>query len=223
MRFQTLLKPLLSRANLAAALGIALAGLASTGCASYVPFTAELQTEHHLVTKDLQNLQFYTSHEIRLRRELANDSRQITGSHKLLVIAGKTIEEVVIEKHTPGVIVGTGRGTLKVSFEEGSALEFALRGAMPVDPPLDEPLVINKFADAPDPFPGQHEPQPHDPFAFTGLTGDYFALPDGAHTLEYKGQIYEAIDDTALAHLVISTDSLEEESKSKTVLKGRQL
>lgn len=196
----------------------------ATGCASYVPFTAELQTEHRLVSKDLQNLQFYTSHEIRMRRELSKDSSQVSGSHKLLVIAGKTIEEVVIEKHTPGVVVGVGRGTLKVSFEEGSALEFSLRGAVPAEPPPNEAFVVDKFATGPDPFPGERTPDPpRDPFAMSGLSGDYYLLPDGSRTIDYKGQIYEAIDDSQLAHLVISTDSLEEETKSKTVLKGRQL
>lgn len=217
MRPSTFLKPFVAAGLLAAA-------LFTSGCASYVPFTAELQSEHKLAPKELQNLQFYTSHEIRMRRELANDSSQVSGSHKLLVIAGKTIEEILIEKHTPGVIVGVGRGTLKVSFEEGSALEFSLRGAVPAPLPANEAFVVDKFATAPDPFPGEHQPEkPRDPFALSGLSGDYYLLPDGSRTIEYKGQLYEAIDDTTLAHLVISTDSLEEETKSKTVLKGRQL
>lgn len=217
MRLPKLLQPLL-------AAGLVALSAFATGCASYVPFTAELQTEHHLVAKDIQNLQFYTSHEIRLRRELTSDSRQITGSHKLLVIAGKQIEEVVIEKHTPGVIVGVGKGTLKVSFEEGSSLEFSLRGAVPSSPPPNEAFVVDKFATGPDPFPGERQPQkPADPFAFSGLSGDYYLLPDGSRSLEYKGQIYEAVSDSSLAHLVISTSSLEEQTESETVLKGRQL
>lgn len=218
MRLSTLAKPFL-------AAGLLAASLFAGGCVSYVPFTAELQAEHRLVPKDLQNLQFYTSHEIRMRRELSKDSSQVSGSHKLLVIAGKTIEEILIEKHTPGVIVGVGRGTLKVSFEEGSDLEFSLRGAVASQPPPNEAFVVDKFATGPDPFPGQREPEPkeRDPFALSGLSGDYYLLPDGSRTIEYKGQLYEAIDDTTLAHLVISTDSLEEETKSKTVLKGRQL
>lgn len=218
MRLPKLLQPLL-------AAGLVALSAFATGCASYVPFTAELQTEHHLVAKDIRNLQFYSSHEIRLRRELTSDSRQITGSHKLLVIAGKQIEEVVIAKHTPGVIVGVGRGTLKVSFEEGSSLEFALRGAVPSAPPVNEAFVVDKFATGPDPFPGERQPppKPTDPFAFSGLSGDYYLLPDGSRSLEYKGQIYEAVGDSGLAHLVISTDSLEEQQESETVLKGRKL
>jgi hypothetical protein len=195
--------------------------LSTTGCVSYVPFTAELQAEHRLAPRDLQNLQFYTSHKITLRRELANDSRQITGSHKLLVIAGKRIEEVVIEKHTPGVIVGVGRGTLKVSFEEGSSLDFAVRGAGPET--LRDPVEINRFAEAPNPFPGDHPTHASGDVASQIGSGDYFLLPDGGRSVDYKGQTYEAVDDSLDAHLVISSQSLQEEQQTETVLKGRQL
>jgi hypothetical protein len=215
MRFH----PLLRAASVALVSAASL--FSATGCVSYVPFTAELQTEHRLAPKDLQNLQFYTSQKITLRRELANDSRQITGSHKLLVIAGKRIEEVVIEKHTPGVIVGVGRGTLKVSFEEGSSLDFAVRGAV-ADNTLREPVELAKFAEAPNPFPGD-SPRPASSEVSQFGSGDYFLLPDGNRAIEYQGQTYEAVDDSADAHLVISSESLQEEQQSQKVLKGRQL
>ena len=99
---------------------VTLALTSFTGCASYVPFTQELRAEHKLRADDLQNLQFYNSHEIRLRREVERGGGQVTPGHKLLIIAGKQIEEVVIEEHTPGVIVGVSETSLKVSFEEGS-------------------------------------------------------------------------------------------------------
>ena len=216
MRFH----PLLRAASVALVSAVSL--FSATGCVSYVPFTAELQTEHRLAPKDLQNLQFYTSQKITLRRELANDSRQITGSHKLLVIAGKRIEEVVIEKHTPGVIVGVGRGTLKVSFEEGSSLDFGVRGAVGDAGTLRDPVEFTKFAEAPNPFPGD-SPKPASPEVSQIGSGDYFLLPDGNRSIEYKGQVYEAVDDSSDAHLVISSESLQEEQQSQTVLKGRQL
>ncbi len=149
--------------------------LFASGCASYVPFTAELETEHHLAAKDLQNLQFYTSDRITLRRELKNDASQVTGTHKLLVIAGKRIEEVVIEKHTPGVIVGVGAGTLKVSFEEGSALEF--RFAARHRPALDQPVELQHFAEGPNPFPGEQAAVQEPTRRARPERGDYFLLP----------------------------------------------
>lgn len=193
-----------------------------TGCASYLPFTQELRSEHALQPADLQNLQFYTSHDITLRREVRRGGRTITGSHKLLLIAGKQVEEVVIAKHTPGVIVGVSPTTLKVSFEEGSSLEFALRGP----PPLDQPVVAVRggFAEPPDPFPG-NRPAPIDNHSiplFLG-SGNYFLLPDGAGTIEFQGQIYEAVEETPLTYLVISSESLEEVEEQKTVLPGRKL
>src|SRR5262245_25659746 len=77
-----------------------------TGCgASLVPFTHETRVENNLSVEEIKNLQFYVSHRITLRRELESGGRQITGSHKLLVVSGKTIEEVVIEEKTPGIAV----------------------------------------------------------------------------------------------------------------------
>lgn len=192
----------------------------STGCASYVDFTQEMVDQHHLVAKDLQNLQFYNSDRITLRRELTKGSRAITGNHKLLVIAGKEIEEVVIEKHTPGVIVGIGAGTLKVSFEEGTFFEFGLRG---VGAPLTDPVVASpRFAEPPDGFPGNKPTDPETVRNFIG-SGSYFLLPNGGSTVEFQGQTYDVVGETGEAHLVISSSSLEEQQEKRTILKGRQL
>src|SRR5690242_15224989 len=103
------------------ALLVALASL--TGCASFVPFTQELRTATGLKKDDLKNLQFYTSNKIVLRREVESGGSQVTG-HKLIVMSGKTIEEVVIEEHTPGVVTQIGDGSLSVSFEPGASLQF---------------------------------------------------------------------------------------------------
>src|SRR5262245_56225138 len=108
---------------------LSLAGLVvcllATGCHSLVPFTHEIRDQNSLKTQDLKNLQFYLSNRVVLRREVSSGGREITGSHKLLVISGKTIEEVVIEAGTPGIAVGAGEGTLAISFEPGSSLVFA--------------------------------------------------------------------------------------------------
>jgi hypothetical protein len=200
----------------------AIALTAASGCASYVPVTQELRHEHKLSSGDLENLQFYNSHKITLRRELARGDRQVTGAHKLLVIAGKQIEEVVIEKHTPGVVTGVGDGALKVSFEEGTFLEFGVRGPEPIT----EPLVLshNGFAQPPDPFPGDdaaRDPRELRPLA--SGSGNYWLMPTDGSLVSFQGKTYEAVGETALAHLVISTESLDEVEEEKTVLKGRKL
>jgi hypothetical protein len=193
----------------------------STGCASYVPFTQELRNEHRLSVDDLRNLQFYNSHAITLRRELARGDRQVTGTHKLLVIAGKQIEEVLIEKNTPGVLVGADEGTLQVSFEEGTSLSFTVRGPEP----LRDPIRPGGFAEGPDPFPGDRPPpdpiQP-EPTFFPG-SGNYWLMPLDGGQVFFQGKPYDAVEDTPLAHLVISTESLESVEEEKTVLKGRKL
>jgi hypothetical protein len=199
----------------------ALLTFALTGCASYVPFTQELRNEHKLAADDLKNLQFYNSHAITLRRELARGDSQVTGGHKLLVIAGKQIEEVVIEQHTPGVVVAAGETTLQISFEEGTFLEFSVRGPEP----LRDPIAPGGFAEPPDPFPGDR-PQSREavpePTFFTG-TGNYWLLPFDGGQINFQGKTYNAIGDTSLAHLVISTESLESVEEERTVLKGRKL
>ena len=201
---------------------VALLTAALTGCASYVPFTQELRNEHKLAPDDLKNLQFYNSHTITLRRELARGDSQVTGGHKLLVIAGKQIEEVVIEQHTPGVVIAAGETALQVSFEEGTFLEFTVRGPEP----LRDPIAPRGFAEPPDPFPGDKPPrdaqlQP-EPTFFAG-TGNYWLLPFDGGQINFQGKSYNAIGDTSLAHLVISTESLESVEEERTVLKGRKL
>ncbi len=75
--------------------------LFSTGCSSFVPFTYELRAGHHLTDDEVKNLQFYSSHTITLRREVQSQDRQITPGHKLRLVSGKSVEEVVIPAKTP--------------------------------------------------------------------------------------------------------------------------
>src|SRR5690242_7391420 len=95
---------------------------ATTGCRpSLVPPTQEIRDQNHLTDAELKNLQYYVSNTITLHRELESGGRQITGNHKLVVIAGKTIEEVVIEARTPGICVALNDHKLSISFEQGTS------------------------------------------------------------------------------------------------------
>jgi hypothetical protein len=193
----------------------------ATGCHSYVPVTQELRNEHRLSSQDLENLQFYNSHEIVLRRELARGDRQVTGSHKLLVIAGRQVEEVVIAKHTPGVVVDVGEGVLRVSFEQGTSLEFAVRGPEPIHDPI---VISGGFAEPPDPFPGD-DPRAIEPRTrpFVSGSGNYWLVTSDGSEVIFQGKRYTPVGDTSLAHLVISTESLDEVEEERTVLRGRRL
>ena len=50
--------------------------LLSTGCSSFVPFTYELRAGHRLTDGEVKDLQFYSSHEITLRREVHDAQKE---------------------------------------------------------------------------------------------------------------------------------------------------
>lgn len=126
----------------------------------------------------------------------------------------------MIEKHTPGVVVGVKDGLLRVSFEEGTFLEFAVRGPEPISEPL---VVQSGFATPPDPFPGDDSPHPRELRPFVGGSGNYWLLQNEGAAVAFQGKTYDPVGDTSLAHLVISTESLDKVEEEKTLLKGRKL
>ncbi len=194
-----------------------LLALVASGCRSFVPFTQEIRDQNHLSEAELKNLQFYVSNTITLRREAESGGRQVTGNHKLLVVAGKTIEEVVIEAKTPGVCVGVGPHHLSISFEQGTAIDFAPLGARSYAP------GGSAFAVAPenlDPFPGNRgaESSSGDP-----LAGRYLVWVSPQSTVKFLGKVFDAADDTSTASLLIDAQSLDQVVKQRTVLPGLRL
>jgi hypothetical protein len=190
-----------------------------TACARLVPFTHELRVEHSLKPDDLKNLQFYTSHKITLRREVDSGSRQVTGGHKLLLVSGKTIEEVVIPEGTPGVAVAIGETSLAVSFEPGTSMIFSVQGSSPSS-------AVARFAEPPDPFPGNARPEPPPPTLdrFGGLwSGSYFLTVDPGGRVPFRGTVFQAEDDASHAHLLIDAELLEAVVKRQKVLPGIRL
>jgi hypothetical protein len=191
----------------------------SSGCASLVPFTQEIRSQHNLTDDDLQHLQFYVSNEVTLRREIESRGRIISGG-QLEVTSGKLVEEVVIQEHTPGVVVTVGGDALAISFEEGSALTFSLQSGSVEPLPLRvEPET--GFATPPDPFPGE-QTVAHDPSS--DLFGNYFLRTDSGSTfVSFRGKVWEAVEESVRAHLMIDSESLEEVVEERTVLGGRRL
>jgi hypothetical protein len=124
-----------------------------TGCGrTMIPFTAELRAEHRLSDADVKNLQFYLSDDITLRRELESGSRQVTGNHRLLLLSGKTVEEVTVAGGTPGVAVSVSDARIAVSFDPGSSLTFSTTGEL--EAAHEVVKSERRFAEPPDPFPG---------------------------------------------------------------------
>lgn len=206
------------------ALLLAGSAAATTGCASYVPFTEELRTQNDLHEAELRNLQLYVSDDIVLRREATSTGRQITPGHRLVLLSGKTVEEVVIEEHTPGVMTRLGEGWMTVDFGGGTVLEFAVRG---VDPVVDGAFAVQpeggRFAEPPDPFPGDREPALVRPRTRSFGSGGYFIALTPGGEVRLGDKLYQAVEDTLSAHLVLDADELEEEVEVKTVVRGREL
>jgi hypothetical protein len=212
-----------ARANQSMLLTVAILALSLlAGCASkMVPFTHELRTQYDLQDEDVRSLQFYVSHTVKLRRELESTGTRISGG-TLKLQSGKLIEEIVIEDKTPGIALDVNRDALLVSFEEGSALGFVLRGA---EPAPSGPLRIEStggFAEPPNAFPGDSIERPREPLA--NLIGSYFLDTDTSGAMvTFQGRVWEAVEGSLQAHLMIDAEELEDVSESHTVLKGRRL
>jgi hypothetical protein len=204
---------------------VALLALSSVllGCgATLVPFTHELRSQQNLSADDVQQLQFYLSHTVTLRRELELSSRQIEDGN-LQLRSGKTLEEVVIEAETPGVATALSAGAITVSFEEGTALTFALHTDHNELLSAPTPLSLGRFAEPPEAFPGER-PVLETPVLDESLMGNYWLRTDtDAATVMFQGKRWEAVEESFRAHLMIDTEELEDVVESNTVLKGRRL
>jgi hypothetical protein len=198
-------------------IALSLFGIFTAGCGStLVPFTHETRVQHNLSKEDLKNLQYYVSHKITLRRELESGGRQVTGGHKLRLVSGKTIEEVVIEEKTPGIAVAVNDRTIAISFEPGSSLLFAAASE-----PDSPPPSLGFAEPPPDPFPGSSHQDSVD--RFTSFGGSYWLFTEGRARAAFQGTVFAAVDDSVQAHLMIDSESLEEVVESRKVLGGVRL
>jgi len=88
-----------------------------SACKTYVPFTKKLKTENNWSENDLKKIQFYLSNTIVLHRQFGNSETKIE-SGVIKTVDGKQVEEIVIRKGTPGVVVQKiGEKKMTVSFE----------------------------------------------------------------------------------------------------------
>lgn len=189
-----------------------------TGCtATFVPFTHELRSRHNLSEGDMQQLQYYVSHDVKLRREVQTIGRNIEGGN-LKLVEGKTIEEVVINQHTPGVATAITGQTITISFQEGSELKFSLRTGEPM--PLKK--TSGEFAEPPEAFPGDYREE-RDARTLDELLGNYWLDSDSDSMILFQGRAWNGMEESYRAHLVIDAESLEEVVETRSVLKGRTI
>jgi hypothetical protein len=99
--------------------------LPASGCRTgeKIPFRHYMREKHQLSADELKRIQFFLSETITLQREVASGDHEIKRG-ALKTRAGKLMEEIVIEKGTPGIAVKVGPNGLAVSFQEGTYLTF---------------------------------------------------------------------------------------------------
>lgn len=206
-----------SFARLSSLVAAAAFAVCTTGCRGFIDFTHELRDQHSLSRDELKNLQYYTSSTITLRRELESGGKQITGNHKLVIVAGKTIEEVVIEAKTPGIALAVSDHSITVSFDQGTSLEFVASGTGGSRP-------SEAFATAPDPFPGNNpDRREPEPVLLQGYFGAYALATSSSGQVIFQGKTFEAVGDSLRAHLLIGGESFEETVQQHKTLPGMRL
>ena len=68
------------------------------------PFTKNMYQDYGWSERDLQNVQFYLSHDIVLKRK-ASGNESIIKDGKIRVVDAKKVEKIVIKRGTPGTLV----------------------------------------------------------------------------------------------------------------------
>lgn len=101
-----------------------------TSCSDKLtPFTQRLYEEQGWSEAELKKIQFYTSDDITLFRELnQGDSKIVSGEIKIR--NGKKVDEVKIRKGTPGVLLFQPKeDKFAISFESDDDEKFLIFGA----------------------------------------------------------------------------------------------
>lgn len=184
--------------------GLVLTLLLAAGCASndYISdrlaYTDGLASEWKLTPEIQQQLQYFTSHEIRLVRAASGGERGIADG-RLVSASGQVVDEVVIAAGTPGVVLGSGPRWMAVSFEPGSYLYFVSSA---------QRRMWNFGEDG-------------------GPPDRYFLLVPNwngkSGTVKLGDQVYTAVQDSARAYLLVERDAFNDVDNREIRLPGRVL
>lgn len=100
-------------------LPLVIISLALSSCSlNRMYFTVETKKEIEQAGVNLEQVQFYNSHEILLSREISKEEIKVAEG-KVRVENGRNIEEIIIPSNTPGICEIHDEKTLKVSFDTG--------------------------------------------------------------------------------------------------------
>lgn len=94
-------------------------------------FTEDLRLENNWTEQELQQVQFYLSEDIILRRQLSGSQSTIEGG-SIKIVNGNKVEEIVIRQGTPGVLIQRPQeDRFAIAFEGGSAPRYLMFGPNP--------------------------------------------------------------------------------------------
>jgi hypothetical protein len=165
--------------------------LALVSCAKPA-FTEAVRARFGLAPRDMERIQFFTSRDIVLQREIGDQSKTLS-ANGLSIREGVRIEEIEIPAHTPGVALRVEGDYMLISFSRehpDRALWFALKRT-------DDKIVLPDAHDfelvhLENPFV---EPGPFKPHWSKGFL------------VSYAGQKYHVVDgSTWSAHLLYDLD-----------------
>jgi hypothetical protein len=90
-----------------------------SSCSSNLkPFTQRVYNDFNWTDSEIESIQFYISEDIRLWRDSGGEASTIKNG-KVRVVDGREIEEVIIKKGTPGVVVFSPKeNRFAVSFND---------------------------------------------------------------------------------------------------------
>ena len=95
------------------------------------PFTKNLYEEHAWSDDELKQIQYYVSDDIILHREVSKGKSEII-SGEIKIVNGKKVEEVVIPKGTPGILIFKPKeNRFAISFEDGKDESYLMFGPNP--------------------------------------------------------------------------------------------
>jgi hypothetical protein len=102
--------------------------LSLSSCSEKTQLTGSLMTLIKENQLPLEKIQFYNDNPLFLEREL-NASEANIKSGKVLIVNGKSINRITLEKQTPGLLIKQSQDHLLISFEAGAGEAKSLRFA----------------------------------------------------------------------------------------------
>lgn len=108
-----------------------LALLLSACSPTLTPFTQRLYDEYRWTESELKRIQFYLSDDVVMHRELSGSKSEIV-SGEIKLIDGRRVEEIIIQRGTPGVFMFSPKANrFAISFEESGDERFLMFGPNP--------------------------------------------------------------------------------------------